>query len=187
MSDSSQQSVGGGKSPSATATVDRSSSKAGSAVDRRSADAGGGQAHGQGSRSFFEMYKPGQGYYTRMGTAIGGGLLALFGGNFLYENIVFASDANWTLWVQIGIPFLFVAALGVVLWWVVGVNRGSCDFFIATESEMKKVSWSNRSELIGSTKVVIIFTLLLALLLFVADFVFIQFFTLIGVLGSGAT
>ncbi len=186
MSDSSQQDVGGDKSQGATATVDRSSSKAGQAGDHRAS--GGGRPGGApGGRSFLEFYKPGQGYYTRMCTAIGAGLLALGGGNFLYEKIVFGSDAPWTLWVRIGIPFFLVVALGVTIWWVVGVNRKSCDFFIATESEMKKVSWSNRSELIGSTKVVIIFTLMLAFLLFVADFVFIWFFTLIDVLGSSGT
>ena len=36
------------------------------------------------------------------------------------------------------------------------------DFLIATDSEMKKVNWTSRKELIGSTKVVIIFMFLIA-------------------------
>ena len=36
------------------------------------------------------------------------------------------------------------------------------DFLIATDSEMKKVNWTSRKELIGSTKVVIVFMFLIA-------------------------
>src|SRR3712207_7866772 len=36
------------------------------------------------------------------------------------------------------------------------------DFLIATDSEMKKVNWTSRRELIGSTKVVIVFMFLIA-------------------------
>jgi len=53
---------------------------------------------------------------------------------------------------------------------------------IATEGEMKKVSWSTRHEVVGSTKVVIMFTLLLAVALFVVDLVFQRAFSWIGVL-----
>ena len=38
------------------------------------------------------------------------------------------------------------------------------DFLIATDSEMKKVNWTSRKELIGSTKVVILFMFLIAVL-----------------------
>jgi preprotein translocase SecE subunit len=53
---------------------------------------------------------------------------------------------------------------------------------IATEGEMKKVNWSTRREIIGSTKVVILFTILLAVILFTVDIVFMTFFAWIGVL-----
>ena len=66
-----------------------------------------------------------------------------------------------------------------------GVKRGTCDFMNATEGEMKKVSWSSRNELIGSTKVVIAATIFLGGLLFVVDAAFIKFFQFIGVLRSG--
>ena len=61
-------------------------------------------------------------------------------------------------------------------------RRGSSDFLIATEGEMKKVSWSSRKEIIGATKVVIAFTLILAFLLGAVDFLFMTFFRWIGVL-----
>jgi preprotein translocase SecE subunit len=44
------------------------------------------------------------------------------------------------------------------------------------------VSWSTKNEVVGSTKVVILFTLLLAALLFVVDLAFQGFFSMIGVL-----
>jgi len=50
------------------------------------------------------------------------------------------------------------------------MNRPSVvDFFIATESEMKKVSWSSRAALFGSAMVVIVTVLLLALMIWLAD------------------
>ena len=39
------------------------------------------------------------------------------------------------------------------------------DFLVATDREMKKVNWTSRKDLIGSTKVVIVFMFLIALIL----------------------
>ncbi len=143
----------------------------------------GGRRAAAGESRFFEIYKPGQGYYTRMCTVIGGGILILGAGNFLFNQLeVYRTDEQWTLWLQVGVPTLVVASLGLFLFWVSGVKRSSCDFLIATEGEMKKVSWSTRSELIGSTKVVIAATIFLATLLAGVDFMFIMFFKFIGVL-----
>jgi preprotein translocase subunit SecE len=128
------------------------------------------------------LYKKGQGYYTRCGTALGAAVLILAGAHFLHQRLIFQSDAGWTSWVRIGIPVMFVICLGVLTWWLVGVHRSTCDFMIATEGEMKKVSWSTRRELIGSTKVVILFTVLLAVILFAVDLLFMTFFGSIGVL-----
>jgi preprotein translocase subunit SecE len=143
---------------------------------------GGAPVSGE-RRSFFEIYKRGQGYHTRVGTAVGAGILILAGGNFLYDQLdLFENQAAWTLWVQVGIPVAFVVILGLLLYWVVGVHRRSCDFMIATEGEMKKVSWSSKKELIGSTKVVIVFSLLISAMLFVTDLVFMTIFSMLNVL-----
>jgi preprotein translocase SecE subunit len=56
------------------------------------------------------------------------------------------------------------------------------DFLIATDSEMKKVNWTSRRELIGSTKVVIIFMFAIAAILFVLDLLFNTLFYAIRVL-----
>jgi len=133
-------------------------------------------------RSFFDLYKRGQGYYTRSGTAVGAAVIILAGANFLHGRLVFQAEANWTSWVRIGIPLVFAVGLGLLTWWLVGTHRPTCDFMIHTEGEMKKVSWSSRKELIGSTKVVILFTVLLAMILFGVDILFMAFFGSIGVL-----
>lgn len=133
--------------------------------------------------SFFEVYKPGQGYYTRLGTGIFFGVLILWGAQFAFEQMaVFQTSASWTLYVRYGVPVAVLGTLGLVLYWLTCVNRRAVDFFVATEGEMKKVSWSSRREVIGSTKVVIITTLLMGLILFVVDLAFMMFFSWIDVL-----
>ena len=132
------------------------------------------------------IYKPGQGYYTRMGTAIGAGVLLAGLWNFMYgEMEVYVDpDTPWTMYLQIGVPALVVVAMGALVYWLVGKNRRTCDFLILTEGEMKKVSWSTGREVVGSTKVVIFVVIAMTLLLFCVDYVFIRFFRLIGVLGG---
>ena len=50
------------------------------------------------------------------------------------------------------------------------------DFMIATEGEMRKVNWSTRREIVGSTILVILLTLFIALFCKIADLVFSTFF-----------
>lgn len=134
-----------------------------------------------------KFYKSGQGYYTRVGTAIGMGVLTLFGAQFVYTvlNESIAPAVSWRLPVVYGVPTALIVILGAVTYWVVGLNRTSNDFFIATEGEMKKVNWSTRQEVITSTKVVIIVVVLMAAFLFVFDIGFMLFFYLIKVLKVG--
>ncbi len=149
-------------------------------VATSSGDRGGGgrkPASSAGGPGFFAVYKPGQGYYTRLGTAIGGGAVVVFGAHYLYGLLSSDNQA-----VKLGVPSILLAVLGVVLFWIAGSNRKSNDFFIATEGEMKKVSWSTKKEVIGSTKVVLAFTFMMALFLFAVDVVFMLFFSFVDVL-----
>lgn len=133
--------------------------------------------------AFFSSYKPEQGKYTRLGTFLAGGALVAWGAYFMYERLqVFQGDDWGSLLITTGIPLLVAAALGWLVWWVTYGNRPAGDFMIATEGEMKKVSWSTRREVIGSTKVVILFTFLFALYLFGIDVVFQFVFSALGVL-----
>ena len=75
-----------------------------------------------------------------------------------------------------------VVVLAVLMFWIVNRPK-SADFMIATEGEMKKVSWSSRREIVGSTKVVIITTLIMGGVLFGVDLLFTVLFRWLGVLG----
>ena len=135
-----------------------------------------------GRRGFFTIYKKGQGYWTRMGTAAAALAISALVANFLYSQT--------RAWFQLKPgPALAIAAAAFLLLavfaWRMMNKAGSVDFLIATDSEMKKVNWTTRKELIGSTKVVIIFVILISALLFVIDIVFGYLFHLIRVLEFG--
>jgi preprotein translocase SecE subunit len=128
------------------------------------------------------IYKPGQGYYTRMGTVFGGGTLILMGCFWLHAQLGVWRNESWGLYVQNGAALALFAGSAWLLYWVCGKKQRTCDFMIATEGEMKKVNWSSKREIIGSTKVVIGAVLLLSVMLFVIDFLFRWFFKKIDVL-----
>lgn len=131
----------------------------------------------------FAQYKPEQGKTVRFASYAGVMALVLWGMVYLYNQLqVYAGDETWQLLVTVGIPIAFAVLAGALGWWVIFGRRDVGDFMIATEGEMKKVNWSSRGEIIGSTKVVIVFTILMAVVIFVIDIVFQQFMTFIGVL-----
>jgi preprotein translocase subunit SecE len=135
---------------------------------------GGAAAGGGGSRSgrsgssggFFTIYKKGQGYWTRMGTAIAATVLCGLTASFIYEQLNAGVRGLWPL----GIGITVMAALMLICWWAMNAP-GNADFLIATDSEMKKVNWTKPVDLMGSTKVVILFMVLIAIFLFVCDIV----------------
>lgn len=129
------------------------------------------------------LYKPGQGYYTRLGTAIGVGILAVCGAYFLMGELESSGlSATYRLPVQYGVPAGLLIAIGVGVYWLVGLSRKTNDFFIATEGEMKKVRWSSRKEVTRSTKVVVFTVIVLGTFLFLWDIGFMLFFSTINVL-----
>jgi preprotein translocase SecE subunit len=136
-----------------------------------------------GGQSFFTIYKKGQGYWTRMGTAIGAGFLGVMVAFELYNQIptFMTGEAKHDKHVALVVALVFLTAY--VLWAFWFTNKPSTvDFLVATDSEMKKVNWTTRKELIGSTKIVILFMFLIAIYLFVCDLLFGGFFKLIHVL-----
>ena len=50
-------------------------------------------------------------------------------------------------------------------------------YFSGVQIEMKKVSWLSKDEMIGSTVIVGVFSILIAIFLFVADFGLTEFIT----------
>ncbi len=157
---------------------DRSDSSSATAVATARADRGGG---GDG---FFTIYKRGQGYWTRMGTAMGAALIAFLSGQFVYGRLQALSALyGWKL--NPGAMFAISAAVFalLMLWaWRLMNRPTNADFLIATDSEMKKVNWTTRKELIGSTKVVCFFVVLISAILFGLDVIFGYLFYAIRVL-----
>jgi len=135
----------------------------------------------------FGIYKQGQGYWTRLMTFLGLLLLFAWGGSWVknqVEAIGFAEADRALIWGWSSlIVILFVGA--VIAYWVSYAKSSTGEFFIATEGEMKKVNWSSRKEVMGSTWVVIGVSLSLALVLLLVDLLFSTFFKAIGILDSG--
>ncbi len=125
------------------------------------------------------IYKRSQGKYTRVITALAVLIMVAWGSYSLAEKL---SGYGVNPYLRFGIPLGVLVFFGLLMFWLVNKPR-MADFLIATESEMKKVSWSSKKEVIGSTKVVIVTTFIMAALLFLVDFVFAKIFKLIGVMG----
>jgi preprotein translocase SecE subunit len=86
------------------------------------------------------------------------------------------------LYVQGGLAALVLLVGAALVFWIVGSKPTSCEFLIATDGEMKKVNWSTRREILGSTWVVIAASFLVAAALYVIDQAFSWFFVSIDVL-----
>jgi preprotein translocase SecE subunit len=134
-----------------------------------------------------QIYKKGQGYWTRMMTAIAYGLLVLMGGVWLSKSLAAVRIGNLeTIYVQGGAMVLVMAVFGFLGYYFVAVKPKFVDFLIATEGEMKKVNWSTRREIMGSTWMVIGLTVIVAVIITVMDYmVYSPIFRSIGVLESG--
>ena len=148
---------------------------------------------------FFTIYKHGQGYWTRLCTALAAALILIMTANFLWQNLPpylipaltppNATTAQMTIanangrHITMGICAA-VLVLGALLLWRIINKPTTADFLIATDSEMKKVNWTSKKELVGSTKIVIFFMVVIALLLFCVDIFFGYLFYFLGVLKS---
>ena len=141
---------------------------------------------GDGS-SFFDRYKPEQGTKVRGYSMLAALVLAAGAAQFLYRGLAGYRDPSksWTQVLVLGAPTAVFLALGAAAFWAVYRNRTGSDFLIATEGEMRKVNWSSRREVIGSTKVVIAFTFLFAFMIGLVDLIFFRAFQWIGVLKEG--
>ena len=114
----------------------------------------------------FKIYKRGQGYYTRLYSALVVFVIVAVGCYALHGKL-----KGTNVWIETLVPACVCVLFGALIYWI--VNKPSmADFLIAAEGEVKKVSWSSRREITVSTFIVICVVLTLAVMLFVADFVF---------------
>lgn len=132
------------------------------------------------------IYKPDQGYYTRVSSAIAFGLIALMAGAWMREQVKGIRIAGvQPVYIQAAAFVIVVLFCGAFIYYLIGRKKRTVDFMIATEGEMKKVNWSNRREIMGMTWVVIGLTVLIAILLTFFDYVvYSPFFQWINVIES---
>ena len=126
----------------------------------------------------FEIYKRGQGKYTRLCSALGAAIIVGIGCLRLYQYLEAADwnlSAKTRLWVTTMVPAGLFVAFSLLIFYL--VNKPTvADFLIAAEGEVKKVSWSSRKEIAVSTFIVIVVVIILAVLLGTTDMGFYHFF-----------
>ena len=116
-------------------------------------------------------------------SAISGGTILLMGVGWLAQQITTMGLGQKTIYVQGITAAIVIAVLGWFLYYLIYVKPKVGDFLIATEGEMKKVNWSTKREILGSTWVVIGLTLLIAVIIFALDYlIFTPFFRWCNVL-----
>ena len=126
----------------------------------------------------FNIYKRGQGKYTRLSSAfaaaviVGLGCLRLFS---KLEAVSWGPSNRATMWIATMVPVGLFVILALLIFWLVN-KQSIADFMISAEGEMKKVSWSTRQEIMVSTSIVIVVVIVMAALLGTTDFGFTMFF-----------
>ncbi|MHC4995576.1 MAG: preprotein translocase subunit SecE [Planctomycetota bacterium] len=126
------------------------------------------------------IYKQGQGYWVRLLSALGGGVLVLGAMDWLWGE--FSTVSTNPIYFQATASLVVLVVFGTLLFKLIGTKPKTCDFLIATEGEMRKVNWPNQQQVKGSTTVVVGAVVGMAILLFIADFIFHKIMTWIGVL-----
>ncbi|MFH1731118.1 MAG: preprotein translocase subunit SecE [Planctomycetota bacterium] len=118
------------------------------------------------------IYKKDEGMWARAPVAIVGGIITVA---VTRSAMALAKPPASYIWG--GVAFL---ALAVATLFLAFFHRKTGDVLIDTESEMRKVVWPNREEIVGSTTVVIATTVLLGLMIYGLDIGLAQFLDLIG-------
>ena len=131
-------------------------------------------------------YKMDQGYWTRTCSAIAGGGLVLSACVWIWNQLqAIRFEENTRFWIQVSAAGLIGVLGSYLILSLVYFKPKTVEFLIATEGEMKKVNWSSRREVLGSTWVVIAVSLSIALILLLVDHGFSTFFVFIKVLQPG--
>lgn len=86
------------------------------------------------------------------------------------------------IYLQAGAAGIVILLAAAFIYWLVAIKPRPNEFLISVDTEMRKVNWSNRREIIGSTWVVITVCFAIALILWVVDLAFATFFEQIDVI-----
>ena len=123
----------------------------------------------------FDIYKRGQGKYTRLCSAFAWAIIVGLGCFQLYKKLQAVEFGQGQLWYETMIPAGLFVVLALFIYWIVN-KPNIADFMISAEGEMKKVSWSSRKEIIVSTVIVVVVVIGMAVFLGITDTVFQLFF-----------
>jgi preprotein translocase subunit SecE len=126
-----------------------------------------------------DLYKPIQGWYARVYTALGLGLILAAGAWRVFDASIEYSPA-----LRFGLPTLFLVILGWVIFRIIHFPPFA-EFLIATEAEMNKVSWTSKEDLVRFTTVVLTTVVLMTVFLFMVDTLWTFMLRMIGVLQFG--
>ena len=122
----------------------------------------------------FGLYKPTQGRVVRQASFLGLALVLAFGCFSASTDLL----GEYEQQIRVGVPI----GIWLVLCWVafrlVNVPRFA-DFLISVESELEKVVWPGRQQVLQSRIVVIVTMLFMGVFLFGVDLLWRWFFTLI--------
>jgi len=123
----------------------------------------------------FGVYKSNQGRMVRQFTFFAVAVVSAFGCITLASGPMMSYDRP----IQVGVP----AAIWLVCCWVafrvVNFPRFA-DFLVSVESELEKVTWPGRQEVIQATVVVLFTMFFLGLFLFLIDLLWTWLFSFIG-------
>lgn len=119
-----------------------------------------------------KIYKRTQGKNSRLWTAIALFFIVAVGCWRLHLKLLVQENP----WVHTMIPAGVCAVLAAVIYWLSN-KPVIADFLIAAEGEIKKVSWSNRKEIVNSTVIVISVVAIMAAGLGLVDLGFRLFFS----------
>jgi preprotein translocase SecE subunit len=152
--------------------------------------------------SSLEIYKKGQGIYSRVVVGIALGVLDLFASVSLYGVLVDLPnvagnakiplvdiDLTWglisavVLFVFLGFLIgVFVVGFETGIKWLDKSGKGVVEFLIDTQGELQKVSWPTKYELVGSTAVVIVSVVVIGVFILGVDWFVSMIMGYIGVL-----
>lgn len=109
----------------------------------------------------------------------------MLGGWWLHDIFETVDVGINPIYMSWGIGGLFVALCCPAIYLLTARHASTVDFLVATETEMKKVSWPTRREVSGSTLIVIFTSVLIALFCFLFDQAFFFLFVQLRVLEPG--
>jgi preprotein translocase subunit SecE len=123
----------------------------------------------------FGIYKPNQGRMVRQSTFFAILIIAAFGCLTLANGPLVRSGQT----IRVGIPLAIWLACAWVAFRIVNVPRFA-DFLVSVESELERVTWPGRREVVQATVVVLCTMFFMGAFLFLTDLLWTWLFSLIG-------